>query len=48
MFEINVFGADESALTDREKEQLACQIHRFVQEDLDLAIETVDIEGYKE
>jgi hypothetical protein len=46
MFEISVYGGDEEELTDREKEMVAEDIHYYLQEDFDVDVDGVGVEGY--
>lgn len=47
-FDITVYDVDESELSDPEKEDLAMQVHRILQEDYDVHPDSVGVEGYGE
>jgi len=47
-FDITVFGADHSELSDREKERVARQVHDLLQEGFDVRPDSVGVEGYTE
>lgn len=45
-FNITVHGVDEDELTDSQKEELAEDVHFYLQEDQDTDVSGVDVEGY--
>lgn len=47
-FNIHVYGVDHTVLNDREKEELAMQLHDILQEDFDIHPDSVGVEGYLE
>lgn len=47
-FDITVFGADHSELTDKEKARLAEQVHQMLQENHDVHPDSVGVDGYGE